>query len=522
MQTIKKKILHGSHALGHLKNLAASGKKIGLCHGHFNVVHPGHLRFLHHAKELCEVLVVALVAQDQLEGEQKERFFPTQDRAMGVAALLVVDQVVVLEAMSLEDLISILKPSVFVLGKEFDDEDRKPLVEAYQKLMDAHGGKMVFSSGEVSYASTESLYASPDAIHAERLLTFAQACQKSNINLLHLKDKVKAFANQNILVLGDTIIDQYIACDALGMSQEAPVLAIRELEAREFIGGAAIIACHVQSLGANCHFMSVIGKDEKGKTVRDFLSKYNVPSTLFEDPSRQTTFKIRYMVDNQKLLRVSRLQEHGISKDFERQILAKLREMAPKLDGIVIADFVYGVITDSLLHQIQEIAQQHKIRLFGDLQCSSQVGNVTKFTNFHLITPTEREARIALADPESGLEKLARKLLNVTQVENLLLTLGASGFIAYVNEGEQGHSSQHFPALCQNPLDVAGAGDTLLSTFVTSLCAGNNLMESAALGACASAIAVARLGNTPITTKELLAYLDNLNHQLKLHHGKGA
>ncbi len=513
MLTSKQKILPSPEALERLQKLSAGPKKVGFAFGHFNVIHPGHLRFLHHARELCEVLVLAVMGQSQLEEPEKSRFFSAEDRALGVAALSAVDQVVVMEGLRLEDILGALKPQVFVLGNEFEEE-RRAEVEPYLAVVKSYGGKTVYSSGDVSYASTEALFSSPEQIHLEKLLEFQSVCQRSGIDLAGLRSRIGQFGKQRLLVIGDTIVDQYVACDALGMSQEAPVLVIRELDAKEFVGGAGIVACHIQTLGAQCHYLSVIGNDEKGRTIQRFLDQFQVPSTLLEDPTRPTTFKIRYMVDNQKLLRVSRLQEHSISKELERTLLAKVEEMAPHLDGIVVADFVYGVVTDGVLRGLHEIAAKHGIRLFGDLQCSSQVGNVGKFKHYHLITPTEREARIALADQESGLEKLARKLLSETQAHHLVLTLGAAGFIAYVNDPKGRHQAQAFPGLCQTPVDVAGAGDSLLATLAVSLCSGAELMEAAALGACTAAIAVSRVGNQPIRAAELENYVGSLLKQI--------
>lgn len=515
MQAAQQKILDAPAAREQLAQIAQGPGKVGLTFGHFNVVHPGHLRFLHHAREVCDRLVVAVMSQEQLEEGQKGRFFSAQERALGVAALQAVDQVVVLEGIELTEVIEALKPSVFVLGTEFEEERKEetlPYLEAVEKI----GGKVLYSSGDVAYASGEMLFNPPEEVHHEKLREYAELCRRAGIDLKRLGEVIERFTQQKILVLGDTIVDQYIACDALGMSQEAPVLVVRELNAKEFVGGAGIVACHVQTLGADCHYLSVIGEDEKGRSIQRFMDQFKVGCTLLEDPTRPTTFKIRYMVENQKLLRVSRLLEHSISKKLEARLLETIRQMAPQLDGIVVSDFVYGVVTDSLLDGLKAIADEYGIKLFGDLQCSSQVGNVSKFRGYHLITPTEREARIALSDHESGLEKLARKLLAETESANLLITLGAAGFIAYQGLGAPGkYANQHFPALNQTALDVAGAGDTLLATMAISQCAGASLFEAAALGACTAAIAVGRVGNIPISAVELKAYLGNLIQQIE-------
>ena len=108
-----------------------------------------------------------------------------------------------------------------------------------------------------------------------------------------------------------------------------------------------------------------------------------------------------------------------------------MEEIAPNIDGIVISDFVYGVITENIIKKVLYLSEKYQIKIFGDVQCSSQFGMVTKFKDFYLISPNEKEARLALQDNESGLENLSRQLMAITKTNNLVMKLGADGLIAY-------------------------------------------------------------------------------------------
>ena len=94
----------------------------------------------------------------------------------------------------------------------------------------------------------------------------------------------------------------------------------------------------------------------------------------------------------------------SLSKEIEAELISKLEATAPKVNGIVVSDFVYGVVTDKVLEVISRVSEENNLLLFGDLQCSSQVGTVTRFQNFSLLCPNEREARIALKDKDDGTE----------------------------------------------------------------------------------------------------------------------
>ena len=247
-------------------------------------------------------------------------------------------------------------------------------------------------------------------------------------------------------MLGDTIVDQYAACEAIGMSAEAPVVVVRELEHKNFIGGAAVVAAHIRALGARCDFISVVGSDSAAELVRQELAIQGIGDGLSTDPSRPTTFKKRYVVENQKLFRVSRLEEHNLDAEVEDQVIAQLQTLAPRAQGIVVSDFVYGVVTPRILEVVHQLAKQHNLLLFGDLQCSSQVGSVTRFEKFSLLCPNEREARLALQDKDSGLEQLSQRLLQITGSERLVMKLGPEGFIAYDRETRWSAQQPGFPS----------------------------------------------------------------------------
>jgi len=503
----KYKILNEHEIVDKIKSLKAQGKNIVLCHGHFNVIHPGHLRFLNFAKKQGDFLLISILHPNDISPSIKNTYYGQEERAMGVAALEMVDAVYQLPG-SIIDFINLIKPNIYAKGREFEKNQLliKDEIEAVQR----NKGKVIFSSGDIEYSSNESfnkLVARPNSHYQ----SFINVCLKHSIDYKKIINTVNNFQKLNMLVIGDTIVDQFVACDTLGVSSEAPVLAIKELNSREYIGGAAIIAQHVKSLGAKCHYISVIGNDSTGGKVIESLATSGITAFLPEDETRPTTFKIRYMVENQKILRVSKLKQHEINSEIESLIIERIKELIPQMDGIIISDFVYGVITPTILEEIKILALKHNVLVFADLQCSSQIGDVTKFTNISLITPTEKEARIALRDHTSGLEKLANDLHKSTKNDSIVITLGSMGLLACTFDKTSGHHiSEHFPALESNPVDVAGAGDSLLSGYSLGLTSNLNIMESSALGSCLAAISVMRLGNIPIMKEELITFIKQL------------
>jgi rfaE bifunctional protein kinase chain/domain len=485
-------------------------KKISLCYGHFSAIHPGHIRYLEYAKKLDSILCVAIKGDLGSKNELNPYQFSEQERCKGVASLDIVDMVVSLGNSNLHDLVAKLEPHYLVLGKEFEDERSSEIKDAVT-IAESMGCLIQYHSGETHYSSPNLFLSDATSLNRGQEEKFRNSCAKQGFTLEELKSSVDLFSKSALLVVGDTILDQYVACDALGMSAEAPVIVVRELQSKEYIGGAAIVAGHIGSLGATCHFLSVVGEDKNSLIVSKQLKKLGVKAHLIEDDSRPTTYKTRYVVDNQKVFRVSRLKDHSLSKAVEASLIKLIEEIAPTVGGILVSDFVYGVITKSVLECLTVVSNKYQIPIYGDLQCSSQIGDVSKFRMYDLISPTEKEARISIGNKDAGIEWIANDLINKTKSKNLIMKLGADGFIAYESGLNGSINRQHFPALTTNPVDVSGAGDSLLSTVAVAMSAGVSFMHAAALGACAAGVAVQTMGNIPINRDKLLAFLRNMD-----------
>ncbi len=475
---------------------ASDFKECVLTYGHFSTIHPGHIRYLRHARNLGGQLVVALIG----DSNGLNYPFTQQERAEALCLLSIADAVLQLNSNEIEKVIEELKPAVLVLGNEYKDN---PDIQGALKSQKTQGGLVQFHAGEISYATSDLLSGSERDLRHKRLQLFQAACHRQGLDREQLVNSIEEWSQSSLIVLGDTIVDQYAACEALGMSAEAPVVVVKELEHKNFVGGAAVVAAHISALGAKCDLVSVVGSDETAALVRKELIRQNIGDSVITDKSRPTTFKKRYLVENQKLFRVSRLEDKNIDYDIENLIIEKLKTLAPNVQGIVVSDFVYGIVTPRIIEAVQDLAKLHDLMLFGDLQCSSQVGSIIKFQNFSLLCPNEREARLALQDKESGLEQISQKLLKSTHAKQLIMKLGADGFIAYDRDQNNVINSQPFPALCVNPLDVAGAGDSLLALLATGLASGQAMMPTAALACCMAALAVETMGNTPIGSPDL-------------------
>jgi sugar/nucleoside kinase (ribokinase family) len=147
------------------------------------------------------------------------------------------------------------------------------------------------------------------------------------------------------------------------------------------------------------------------------------------------------------------------------------------------------------------------VMLAADSQASSQIGDISRFKGMTLITPTEREARLALNDFETGLAAVGERLIAKANAENLAITLGAEGVLINALRDGALHTDR-LPAFNLSPKDVSGAGDSFFMSSAMALRVGADIWQSSYLGALAAALQVSRLGNTALTVAELVAEID--------------
>ena len=473
-------------------------KKNVLVTGNFNVLHAGHIRLLKFAKTFADELVVG-VFDDQLAGDAVDT---SQNlRLEAVNSIDLIDKSYIIEN-SIEEFIEQHKPDVVVKGKEYEHKFNPEI-----NILKKYGGQIIFSSGEISTsAEIEPNSGAPIPASTRKLLHTLLTRHK--VNQSRLAEIINLFSEKRICVLGDTIIDEYIDCFPLGMSQEEPTLVVSPQRTQRFLGGAGIVASHAAQLGASVKFLSISGQDKDRDFAASTLEKYGVDYSFIVDSTRPTTVKQRFRSHGKSLLRVSTLSQQAISGTLQNLILSEFEQISDQCDVVIFSDFNYGCLPQNLVSQIIKIAKQNNTLIAADSQSSSQFGDISRFYGADLITPTEREARLALQNYDDGLVVLADKLMMKTNAKHILLKMGSEGIIAQnLEKQEKSSHTERFDALNPAPIDVSGAGDSVLITSTLALSAGSSLWEASLLGSIAAFVQVGRVGNIPLDKKELLKVL---------------
>nr|HMR11594.1 PfkB family carbohydrate kinase [Polyangiaceae bacterium] len=203
-------------------------------------------------------------------------------------------------------------------------------------------------------------------------------------------------------------------------------------------------------------------------------------------------------------------------------LLSRLQALGDRMDAVVVTDFGYGVVTDRVIEWARELKRRRGVAVVGDVQCSTQLGNVRRMRGLSVIAPSEREARLSLCDRASGIADLGAELLLQAETDCVLVTLGARGMMLlelgegveretlkdkHLAEVKSALSIEYLPSMVATPVDPMGAGDAMLATLAASLAADASPALAAFVAMGAAAVAASHLGNVAVTRAELLAVL---------------
>jgi rfaE bifunctional protein kinase chain/domain len=459
-----------------------------LVSGKFKVIHSGHIRLFKLARELSEELVVAL----DVTG------LDSSDITWRLKALESIEFVsrVLTYTSDIEQVLLNERPDIVVKGSEFSQT-----LNIEEKVLAQWGGRLIFSSGDSFFSERDMIGSSQSDLNVKSFPLPLDFMQRHDITKLRLIEILESFREINVCVIGDLIVDEFINCHPLGMSQEEPTIVVTPIDSKRFLGGAGIVAAHCASLGAKTTLLTIRGEDEVGEWSTSKALEYGIEMIALVDSTRPTTLKQRFRSGSQTLLKLTHLRQENISSKLETNLLEKFKINMKDIDVVIFSDFSYGVLTKKITQEISHTAKKSKIFVAADSQSSSQIGDLSRFEFSDLVTSTEREARLELKDENSGLVVLAEKLRSELNARNILLKLGADGVIIHGTDSDgQILATDQVPALNDSFVDASGAGDSLLAAAALGLASSATIYEATLLGSLVAAIQVGRIGNTPITS----------------------
>lgn len=480
-----------------LSELKAQGKRIVLCHGVFDLLHIGHIRYLRGAKALGDVLVVTCSPDKFVDKGPGRPAFSETLRVEALASLDCVDYAAINQWPTAEETLRLLRPHVYAKGSEFKNlEDATGKIGREAAVVAEIGAQLEFIS-DIVFSSSHLIN--------QYLSNFSESCKeyldifRKQHNLAEMTDYLDRLQDITVLLVGDAIIDEYCYCSSLGASSKDPVLALLHQGRDSFAGGAAAVANHLAQHVKKVIFCTVLGDDNKEEYFRSNLAP-NVELHTVIRPNAPTVCKSR-IVDGysfQKHLEIYHMAKGNLPDDVAHELETLVESFIPQADMVLAADFGNGCI---MLPLAQRLAAQAP---WLAVNAQANAGN----RGLHTISRYPRVDFASLAGHELTLEFRNSSLSSADMMWELRQKLSAQCIL--LTEGRNGcavltqDDFQRAPSFAANVVDRVGAGDALFS--LTSLCAYKNMPTDviAFLGNIAGSLAVETIGNAKAVGKQAI------------------
>lgn len=484
-------------------------KNVIICHGTFDIVHPGHIRHLQYASEKADILIASLTCDAHITKGKLRPFVPEELRAMNLAALEMVDYVVIDPNPTPLETLKELKPNYFAKGYDYFEEVSPKTAEEID-VLESYGGEIIFTPGDVVYSSTALLESSRPRIASEKLLVLMES---ENVTFDDLRSTLTKFSDLKVHVIGDTIVDSLTYCTLIGGGIKTPTLSVKYEQQINFSGGAAVVAKHIKRTGAQVKFSTVLGDDALKDFVLNDLEDHGIECHFSIDKTRPTTQKNTIISDKYRMLKIDKVDNQPISDKTLKYFQKSLSSSQASI--FIFSDFRHGIFNRQTIPVLVKSVHENAFKV-ADSQVATRWGNILDFQGFDLITPNEREARFALAEQDMVIRPLALKLYKRAKCKYLILKLGSRGIITYRRSNIPSDFRAFFTidSFANKVIDPVGSGDALLAYATLSLVTTKSEVIASILGSVAAGVACEQDGNNPVEPSDVLDKLDSIERQL--------
>ena len=454
-----------------IRKQKSKGKTIVQCHGVFDLVHPGHIYYFNQARQLGDIVVVSVVNDKYTQKGPGRPYFPEKLRMEWLASLSQIDYVTLCDSPGPWEVMEAIRPDIYVKGKDtmhlLDDATSGLFKD--KETIEKLGGKMHF---------TETLpIHSPDLIQ-EFFKTTPPEIEVflNNFKLKYSKEEIKKIirdiikAKLKVLIIGETIIDEYHYVLTLGKPSKSNVMSTKYMEKEGFPGGALAYANHMRDFCPKIDLLTYLGKDDsKEEYIRSNLKK-NINPILFFRNNAPTIIKRRF-VDSiylGKLFEVSFINDNHVEKNVETEIIKWLNGNIKKYDLVIAADYGHGLLTPKIIDILSKKAKFLAVNAQVN-SVNQGINPVIKYPRADYACIDEQEARLSVHDRFSDIKEIIAKICKKVSVNKFTVTMGKKGSLTY----DKKTKFTEVPSFASKVVDPVGAGDAYLA--ISSLGAVSNL-----------------------------------------------
>ena len=479
-------------------------KKIVHCHGVFDLLHLGHFKHFQSAKKYGDILIVSVTPDKFVQKGFNRPYFKSEERMQSLSSAEAIDFVVLNHSANAVDIIKIIKPHYYCKGPDYKNfkDDITNQIQNELSAVKSVGGKLVYTDDPVY--SSGAILNDMSGIYDLSQKSFLNKI-RSKVNLVNFGQKIDKLKNLKVLVIGETIIDKYVFCEALGKSGKEPHLVLRDLKEETYPGGVIAIARSISDFCKKITVLSALGKNkENEKYLKKNLSK-NIKTSFLYRAKSPTIVKKRYIehISNNKVLGIYTLNDDLLNKKEESIFQKMIEREIKKNDIVIVSDYGHGLITKKIARLL---CKKSKFLALNAQSNSSNIGyhTIQKYNNVDCVVMNETELRQELRDKNEKTLLLAKKLSSMININNIIITKGSSGALFYNSKTKK---SFNCPAFASKVVDKVGAGDSMLAIIAILIKLKFDNLIALLLSSLAAALTVEEMSNkVPINKTKLLKY----------------
>lgn len=442
-----------------LDELRISGKTIALCHGVFDLIHPGHIQHFSAAKKLVDVLIVSITADEFVNKGPGRPLFNQETRIASLSALVDVDYVAISNSPTAIQVIDCIKPDLYIKGSDYSNEedDITGMISLERQHVERYGGKIHFTNEITSSSSSliNKFYSSFSTTAQEWLKAFKE--NNGYMETITWLDKIQTL---KITIVGETIVDQYTYCNPLAKSSKDPILAFQLGRSSMYPGGVLAIANNCQEWASKVSVLSFVGRDASDYSDVYSMINKKIELNLIRTDDRPSILKHRF-VDKNSETRVFEFYNFE-SNDLPNIATAELEILINKAcansDILIAADYGHGLFTTKILNNIT------KQKPFLAVNTQSNAGNrgyntISKYSRADFVCLNSGELQLEMRNRNPDYFAIIPQILKGISAKYAVVTLGGEGLVVFDNLGNH----EKVPAFATKVVDKVGAGDAVLA-----------------------------------------------------------
>lgn len=444
---------------GIFRELREAGKTVGLCHGVFDLIHPGHIQHFSASKKLVDVLIVSITADEFVNKGPGRPLFDQETRIASLSALVDVDYVAISYGSTAIQAIEHIKPDLYIKGSDYSNEgdDVTGMISLERQSVEKHGGKIHFTN-EITSSSSSLInkFYSSFSTSAQKWVKEFSANNGYEETIAWL-DKIQ---NLKISIVGETIIDQYTYCEPLAKSSKDPILAFQLGRSNMYPGGVLAIANNCQGWASEVSVVSFTGKD-----VNDFSSVIsmidkNIRLKMIQADDRPTILKHRFVDKNSetRVFEFYNFEGNDLPLKSATEIELLINKASAYSDLLIVADYGHGLFTPQTINNIT------KQQVFLAVNTQSNAGNrgyntISKYNKADFVCLNSGEIQLEMRNRNPDYLEIIPQIMKRIDAKYAAVTLGGEGIVVFDCLG----NSAKVPALATKVVDKVGAGDAVLA-----------------------------------------------------------